>query len=73
MLEHMEWVADVDREEARPPHLPDLTAVDLRTLRFMEDPELVAAVERLLWQPGELADAWPEGALTEDDGNRVAH
>lgn len=66
MLEHMEWVAEVDREDDRLPHLPDLTAVDLRTLRFTDDPELAAAVDRLLWRPEELADSWPEGALVDD-------
>ncbi|MEV7280817.1 hypothetical protein [Streptomyces sp. NPDC093111] len=65
MLEHMEWVADLDREDGRSSHLPDLTAVDLRTLRFMDDPELATAVDRLLWRPEQLADAWPEGALAD--------
>ncbi|MEU6933513.1 hypothetical protein [Streptomyces sp. NPDC046385] len=68
MLEHMEWVAGVDRADTYPPHLPDLAAVDLRTLRFMDDPELVAAVERVLSRPGELGDTWQEGALADDDG-----
>ncbi|MBT2439109.1 hypothetical protein J7E93_03030 [Streptomyces sp. ISL-36] len=66
MLEHMEWVAGVDRDAGPPRHLPDLTAVDLRTLRFMDHPELAAAVERVLWQPLELAESWREGA--DDNG-----
>ncbi|MFD9036052.1 hypothetical protein ACFVZW_33675 [Streptomyces sp. NPDC059567] len=66
MLEHMEWVAGVDKGAGRPPHLPDLTAVDLRTLRFMDDPELAVAVERVLWQPRDLAESWNEGALVDN-------
>ncbi|MFI8960867.1 hypothetical protein ACIGO8_02030 [Streptomyces sp. NPDC053493] len=62
MLEHTKRVAGVDRAAGRPRHLPDLTGVDLRTLRFMDDPDLAAAVERVLWHPQELADSWQEGA-----------
>ncbi|KQX13932.1 hypothetical protein ASC82_08395 [Streptomyces sp. Root431] len=58
MLEHTKRVAGVDRGGERPWHLPDLTAVDLRTLRFMDDPELAAAVERVLWHPQELGASW---------------
>lgn len=60
MLQHMEWVAGVDRTDGRPRRLPDLTGVDLRTLRFMDDPDLSAAVERVLWQTQDLADSWME-------------
>ncbi|MFI9745269.1 hypothetical protein [Streptomyces sp. NPDC052494] len=58
MLEHTKQVAGVDRGDERPWRLPDLTAVDLRTLRFMDDPELVAAVDRVLWHPQELGASW---------------
>ncbi|MEU3477463.1 hypothetical protein ACI2LO_20170 [Streptomyces sp. NPDC033754] len=58
MLEHTKRVAGVDRGGERPWRLPDLTAVDLRTLRFMDDPELAAAVERVLWHPQELGASW---------------
>ncbi|GGU71635.1 hypothetical protein GCM10010275_02340 [Streptomyces litmocidini] len=62
MLEHTKRVAGADRGGERPWRLPDLTGVDLRTLRFMDDPELAAAVERVLWHPQELADSWAETA-----------
>ncbi|MGW4161763.1 hypothetical protein [Streptomyces sp. NPDC004788] len=62
MLEHMEWVAGVDRADGRPRRLPDLTGVDLRTLRFMDDPDLAAAVERVLWETQDLSDSWLEEA-----------
>ncbi|MFF8378838.1 hypothetical protein ACF07V_22220 [Streptomyces sp. NPDC015661] len=58
MLEHTQRVAGVDGEGERPWGLPDLTGVDLRTLRFMDDPELAAAVERVLWHPQELGASW---------------
>jgi hypothetical protein len=60
--EHKEWATGVDRDNGRPAHLPDLAAVDLRTLRVMDDPELTAAVERVLLRSPELVDAWCEGA-----------
>ncbi|MEU5920241.1 hypothetical protein ACWEPZ_09580 [Streptomyces sp. NPDC004288] len=58
MLEHAKRVAGADRGGARPRGLPDLTGVDLRTLRFMDDPALVAAVERVLGDPRELGASW---------------
>ncbi|MCT4354466.1 hypothetical protein M5362_15140 [Streptomyces sp. Je 1-79] len=61
MSEHNEWATGVDRDNGRPPHLPDLVSVDLRTLRVMDDPELAAAVERVLLRPPELVEAWCEG------------
>ncbi|MEU9999891.1 hypothetical protein [Streptomyces sp. NPDC050848] len=73
MLEHMEWVAGVDRGAGRPPHLPDLTAVDLRTLRFMDDPELAVAVGRVLWHTGDLAESWDEGALVDNCSSGGGH
>ncbi|MER5204402.1 hypothetical protein [Streptomyces sp. NPDC002825] len=68
MLEHTKRIAGVDRVGGRPRRLPDLTGVDLRTLRFMDDPDLAAAVERVLWHPQELADSWTEGAGTKVHG-----
>ncbi|MGH4029069.1 FxSxx-COOH cyclophane-containing RiPP peptide [Actinomycetota bacterium Odt1-20B] len=38
--------------------MPDLSGVDLRALRAMEDPVLAAAVERILARPGALGDSW---------------
>lgn len=62
MLEHTKRVAGVDRGGERPWGLPDLVGVDLRTLRFMDDPELAAAVERVLWRTQDLGDSWMESA-----------
>ncbi|MGW2300253.1 hypothetical protein [Streptomyces sp. NPDC001809] len=69
MLEHTKRVAGVDRAEGRPRRLPDLTGVDLRTLRLLDDPELVAAVERVLWNPQELGESWYEDS-GEGSGGR---
>ncbi|MEV4938167.1 hypothetical protein [Streptomyces zaomyceticus] len=60
MLEHTKRVAGVDRAEGRSRRLPDLTGVDLRTLRFMDDPDLEAAVERVFWRTSDLSDSWME-------------
>ncbi|MFH8577486.1 hypothetical protein OHB11_13030 [Streptomyces zaomyceticus] len=60
MLEHTKRVAGVDRAEGRPRRLPDLTGVDLRTLRFMDDPDLEAAVEQVFWRTRDLSDSWME-------------
>ncbi|MFB7451174.1 hypothetical protein ACFTWS_34745 [Streptomyces sp. NPDC057027] len=69
MLEHTKRVAGVDRGGDRPWGLPDLTGVDLRTLRFMDDPALVAAVDRVLWHPQELGASWfVEGSGDKADG-----
>ncbi|MEU6621109.1 hypothetical protein ABZ926_10080 [Streptomyces litmocidini] len=66
MLQHTKRVSGVDRAGERPRHLPDLDGVDLRTLRFTDDPELVAAVERVLEQPQELGASWYEGDTVHD-------
>ncbi|MET9623283.1 MULTISPECIES: hypothetical protein [unclassified Streptomyces] len=62
MLQHTEWATGVDRDAGGSPHLPDLTAVDLRTLRRTEDPDLEAAVELVLLRCGDLVEFWAEGA-----------
>ncbi|MFE5618849.1 hypothetical protein [Streptomyces sp. NPDC056463] len=67
MSEHNEWATGADRDDGRSAHLPDLAAVDLRTLRGLDDPELAAAVELVLLRSPELVDAWCEGA-----GDRAA-
>ncbi|MFZ4297242.1 hypothetical protein ACOZE3_04860 [Streptomyces cinereoruber] len=48
----------------RAARLPDLAAVDLRTLRVLEDPALVAEVDRVLGRASELGESWfsDEGA-----------
>ncbi|MEV8589388.1 hypothetical protein [Streptomyces sp. NPDC051180] len=60
MFEHTGWATGVDREAVRPPQLSDLAAVDLRTLRVMEDAVLGAAVERVLLHPSDLTASWQE-------------
>ncbi|WP_432115124.1 hypothetical protein [Streptomyces sp. S1] len=54
----------VTRLPDRPAHLPDLAAVDLRTLRVLDDPALVAEVDRVLGRAAELGESWfsDEGA-----------
>ncbi|MEU6878055.1 hypothetical protein [Streptomyces sp. NPDC046712] len=58
MSEHKEWATGTDRGAGQAPSLPDLTAVDLRTLRVMDHPELAAAVEHVLVQSLELGESW---------------
>ncbi|MFD7319955.1 hypothetical protein ACFV9D_02525 [Streptomyces sp. NPDC059875] len=58
MLDHTGWATGVDQDAAQPPPLPDLAAVDLRTLRGMDHPELVAEVERVLGHCRELGESW---------------
>ncbi|MGA5217073.1 hypothetical protein ACPCAE_13495 [Streptomyces cinereoruber] len=61
-------VAHPSDRTAHPPdraaRLPDLAAVDLRTLRALEDPALVAEVDRVLGRASELGESWfsDEGA-----------
>ncbi|MGW4725145.1 hypothetical protein [Streptomyces sp. NPDC004291] len=54
----------VTRLLGRPARLPDLAAVDLRTLRVLDDPVLVAEVDRVLGRAAELGESWfsDEGA-----------
>ncbi|MEV4428462.1 hypothetical protein ACN9M0_25080 [Streptomyces sp. R-07] len=40
--------------------LPDFAAVDLRTLRVMDDAALGAAVERVLLRSSDLVESWVE-------------
>ncbi|MFE0649655.1 hypothetical protein ACFVZH_13815 [Streptomyces sp. NPDC059534] len=62
MFERTEWATGVGRGAGRPPHLPDLAAVDLRTLRVTNDAALGAEVERVLRHPSDLVVSWPEDA-----------
>ncbi|PWI15612.1 hypothetical protein DI272_16615 [Streptomyces sp. Act143] len=45
-------------EDARGAFLPDLTDVDLRTLRAMDDPGLIAAVGRVLRTSAAFREMW---------------
>ncbi|MFF4868448.1 hypothetical protein [Streptomyces sp. NPDC000961] len=64
MFEHTGWTSGAGRDADRPAHLPDLAAVDLRTLRVLDDPALVAEVDRVLGRAAELGESWfsDEGA-----------
>ncbi|KOX33691.1 MULTISPECIES: hypothetical protein [unclassified Streptomyces] len=71
MFEHTGWTSGADRNTdrathgpGRAPRLPDLAAVDLRTLRVLDDPALVAEVDRVLGRASELGESWfsDEGA-----------
>lgn len=59
-------VAGQGQDADRTPAVPDLTDVDLRTLRSMDDPALTEAVGRVLDHSGELTEAW----WTGDDSTR---
>ncbi|MFB7587425.1 hypothetical protein [Streptomyces sp. NPDC056169] len=65
MFERTEWATGVGRSAGRSPRLPDLAAVDLRTLRVMDDAVLGAAVERVLLHPSDLVVSWPEDAIVD--------
>ncbi|QQM47332.1 hypothetical protein [Streptomyces liliifuscus] len=45
--------------------LPDLTDVDLRTLRAMDDPGLIAAVDQVLKSSREFGQVWYVGGEGE--------
>ncbi|MER5311060.1 hypothetical protein ABT034_25095 [Streptomyces sp. NPDC002773] len=65
MFERTEWATGVGRRAGRSPRLPDLAAVDLRTLRVMDDAVVGAAVERVLRDPSDLVVSWPEDAFVD--------
>ncbi|MFF1508984.1 hypothetical protein [Streptomyces sp. NPDC058326] len=65
MFERTEWATGAGRRAGRSPHLPDLAAVDLRTLRVTDDAVLGAAVERVLRHPSDLVVSWPEDAFVD--------
>ncbi|ARP72271.1 hypothetical protein LK07_23725 [Streptomyces pluripotens] len=46
----------------------DLTDVDLRTLRAMEDPDLMTAVVRVLYEAGAATEVW---YVSEDPPTRM--
>ncbi|MBT2400249.1 FXSXX-COOH protein [Streptomyces sp. ISL-100] len=51
-------VAGPGQDAGRSPAVPDLTDLDLRTLRTMDDPGLTEAVGHVLERSRELAEAW---------------
>ncbi|MGX1881219.1 FxSxx-COOH cyclophane-containing RiPP peptide [Streptomyces sp. NPDC055287] len=60
-------VAGQGQDAGRPPPVPDLTHVDLRTLRTMDDPGLTEAIDQVLGRSGDLAEAW---WATDEPGRR---
>ncbi|MBL1085415.1 hypothetical protein JK359_26190 [Streptomyces actinomycinicus] len=62
MGEHRTWAAGPGEDAGRTEFLPDLTGVDLASLRAMDDPVLVAAVERVLSGTGEFQEVWYSGS-----------
>ncbi|MDV9193657.1 hypothetical protein R6L23_36545 [Streptomyces sp. SR27] len=65
MFERTEWATGIGRGARRSPRLPDLAAVDLRTLRVSNDAVLGEAVERVLRDPSDLVVSWPEDAFVD--------
>ena len=68
MGEQRNGAADPGRDAGRTVSLPDLTDVDLRTLRAMDDPGLAAAVDQVLLNSHESRDVWFVG---DDPGEVV--
>ncbi|GHB20922.1 hypothetical protein GCM10010306_011890 [Streptomyces umbrinus] len=58
MGEQRNRAADPGRDTGRTVALPDLTDVDLRTLRAMDDPGLAAAVDQVLGSSREFGEVW---------------
>ncbi|MFE1885348.1 hypothetical protein [Streptomyces diastatochromogenes] len=61
MAEQRRGVATPGRDAGRAARLPDLTHVDLRTLRVLDDPALTAEVERVLRNAAECQEVWHSG------------
>ncbi|MEU1459629.1 hypothetical protein ABZ467_02860 [Streptomyces sp. NPDC005727] len=61
MSEQWSGVAAPGRDAGRAARLPDLVDVDLRTLRFLDDPALTAAVDRVLRDATECQQVWFSG------------
>ncbi|MGP4006244.1 hypothetical protein [Streptomyces sp. 4N124] len=58
MAEQRKRAVGPGEDAGRTAPLPDLTDIDLRTLRAMDDPELSAAVERVLRGSAEFQEVW---------------
>lgn len=60
VCERTGWATGVGRVAVMSSQLPDFAAVDLRTLRVMDDAALGAAVERVLLRSSDLVESWVE-------------
>ncbi|MEU1705002.1 hypothetical protein ABZ478_06295 [Streptomyces sp. NPDC005706] len=58
MAKQLSGVAVPGRDAGRAAPLPDLGGVDLRTLRFLDDPALTAAVDLVLRDATECQQVW---------------
>ncbi|MFE3633807.1 hypothetical protein [Streptomyces sp. NPDC059168] len=61
MAEQWSGVAAPGRAVGRAANLSDLTDVDLRTLRLLDDPALTAAVDRVLRDATGCQQVWHSG------------
>ena len=65
MEKHLDTGPVVERaEQPLAPPLPDLSGVDLRTLRHMDTPALSAAVAHMLRGPGEGSEFFSQNGST---------
>ncbi|WP_314172041.1 hypothetical protein [Streptomyces winkii] len=68
MPKHLDAEPVVERGEyALAPPLPDLSGVDLRTLRRMDTPALTAAVAHVLSGAGEGSELFSQNPPSPDD------
>ncbi|MGW4439869.1 hypothetical protein ACWELO_29640 [Streptomyces sp. NPDC004596] len=71
MAEQWSGVAAPGRDAGHAARLPDLIGVDLRTLRFLDDPALTAAVDRVLRDATECRQVWFSDSEGEVQPSRV--
>ncbi|MGW2645465.1 hypothetical protein ACWC2T_11235 [Streptomyces sp. NPDC001393] len=67
MAEQRKGAAGPGEDRGRTAHLPDLTDVDLRTLRATDDPGLMALVRDVLCRTREFGEVWYVG---EESGGK---
>lgn len=64
--------AGTGSERVQTSPLPDLTGVDLRELRFLDDPAVLGAVAEVLCRPGDFTEEWC-GTDTDTAGHHRRH
>ncbi|WP_367320863.1 hypothetical protein [Streptomyces sp. HUAS ZL42] len=62
MAERRKWADGPGEDAGRTAPLPDLTDVDLPTLRALDDPGLMAAVDRVLEGTPDSKEIWYVGS-----------